>query len=148
MLLLGPYWSNLDPCPATWTSGNSKEPYKAVKAIPSGRIGKPILLSKNYKLNVMLEQLYQDRAAGVLLEQEFHTLLARNREERAQWEILYKQAQAISKQENIQRDYAEEIRQFLAFKAVDRATVLSLLERVLIHEDKTVELIFRVCDPN
>lgn len=103
---------------------------------------------KLQQLNVMLEQLYQDRAAGVLLEQEFHTLLARNRDERAQWEILYKQAQTISKQENIQQDYTEEIRQFLAFKAVDRTTVLSLLERVLIHEDKTVELIFRVCDPN
>ena len=99
------------------------------------------------RLNAVLEQLYQDREAGVLLEGEFRTLLARNREERAGWEGILEEARQHMEQESTHRDFAEQIHQFLTFDTLDRAAVTSLLARVLIHADQTVELEFRFCRP-
>ena len=99
------------------------------------------------RLNAVLEQLYQDREAGVLLEGEFRTLLARNREERAGWEGILEEARQHMEQESTHRDFAEQIHQFLTFDTLDRAAVTSLLARVLIHTDQTVELEFRFRRP-
>ncbi|MCI6255681.1 MAG: recombinase family protein [Clostridiales bacterium] len=100
------------------------------------------------RLNAVLEQLYQDREAGVLLEGEFRTLLARNREERAGWEGVLEEARQHMEQESTHRDFAEQIHQFLTFDTLDRAAVTSLLARVLIHADQTVELEFRFRRPD
>lgn len=99
------------------------------------------------RLDGVLEHLYRDRADATLLEQEFQMLLKRNREERAQWAQRYEQAEAAAAQETEQRDVAAQVRSLLSFAEMERTTVTALIDRVLIHEDKTIELLFRFCRP-
>ena len=57
------------------------------------------------------------------------------------------EARQHMEQESTHRDFAEQIHQFLTFDTLDRAAVTSMLARVLIHADQTVELEFRFCRP-
>lgn len=96
----------------------------------------------------VLNQLCQDRASGILTEDEFCTLLSQNREERKKWKGICEQTEAAENQAELQRDFVAQLRQFLSFDIIDRVTVAALIDRVLIHEDKTIELIFRFCKPD
>lgn len=100
------------------------------------------------QLHRVLEQLYRDRAAGQLQEEEFEILFARNREERTKWGAELAQAQAGEQEEEGAGDAARLVQQLLAFEALDRSTAAALLERVVIHEDQTVEVHFRFCRPD
>ena len=99
------------------------------------------------RLDVVLEHLYRDRADATLLDQEFQMLLQRNRAERTQWEQRCEQAKAAVAEEKEQRDAASQVRSLLSFEEMERTTVTALIDRVLIHEDKTMELLFRFCRP-
>lgn len=100
------------------------------------------------RLNRIMEQLYSDRADGLLEESEFKTLFTQNRRERERCEEELKYCQAMEEGQAAQRNTAEMIRQTVSFETIDRSMMVSLLERVLVHENKTVELIFRFCKPD
>ena len=98
-----------------------------------------ITRQKQEHLDEMLERLYRDRVEGILSCEEFHTLLWRNREERARW-----QAQAQASPAAAERPPGgplPQLQQLLSFQEPDRGAVASLLQRVLVHENKRVELI-------
>lgn len=98
--------------------------------------------------NTALDQLYQDRSSGILTEEEFRTLLNQNRAEREKWKKLCEQIENVDRQKRAQQNLAAQLRYFLSFDTIDRVTAVSLIERVLIHEDKTIELIFRFRKPD
>lgn len=100
------------------------------------------------RLSRVMERLYGDLTEGLLREEEFRTLLERNREERARLEEELAQCRAAETQQNSQRDFTQLLRQVLSFEVMDRSMVTSLLERVVIHQDKTIELYFRFRKPD
>lgn len=99
------------------------------------------------RLHRVMEQLYSDRAGGLLQEEEFKTLFVRNREERAQCQEEIARCQALE-QEGEAGDLTQLIQRVLSFETLERSTATALLERVLIYEDKTIELHFRFREPD
>ena len=89
-------------------------------------------------------RLYEDRAAGTLTEAEFAALLAQARKKRsaletrlAEWEDAPRMATSA----------VEDAEALLSFRDLDRGTVAALVERVVIGENKTVEIVFRFRPP-
>ncbi len=106
-----------------------------------------IAQSKLAQLGAVLEKLYQDRASGLLQEDEFQSLLQSNRSGRVRWQETLEQSQRLLAEQETKRDATAQVRQFLQFEHLDRPTVASLLERVLVYRDKTIELIFKFQSP-
>ncbi len=92
----------------------------------------------------VMGRLYEDRAAGTLTEAEFAALLAQARKKRsaletrlAEWEDAPRMATSA----------VEDAEALLSFRDLDRGTVAALVERVVIGENKTVEIVFRFRPP-
>lgn len=92
-------------------------------------------------------RLYQDRAAALLREQEFLELFEQNRAERTQLERQLEEYAQRDRLEEPAARYTEKIRQVLAFDTLERGILASLIERVFIHEDKTIQLEFCFSEP-
>ena len=82
-------------------------------------------------------QLYRDRAAGLLTEKEFLALLEEARRAREAAERVQSQAGAA----------CEAARQAERLERLDRDTLTALVERVVVHQDKTLEVLFRFREP-
>ena len=81
--------------------------------------------------------LYRDRAAGLLTEEEFRALLGAARRAREAAEFCRHQA-------SVAREAA---RQAEALERLDRDTLTALVERVVVHQDKNLEVVFRFRRP-
>ena len=82
-------------------------------------------------------RLYRDRMAGLLTEEEFCALLDQARRTREAAERYRTQASAA----------CEAAWQAETLERLDRDTLTALVERVLVHREKTLELFFRFCQP-
>lgn len=91
--------------------------------------------------------LYQDRASGVLEENEFTELFTAARSERKKQEEEVEKCQVLLEACNDQQAQQERIRELLSFETLDRGTLTALIEKVLVHSDKTIEILFRFQQP-
>ena len=82
-------------------------------------------------------RLYRDREAGLLTEEEFCALLDQARRNREAAERYRNQASAA----------CEAARQAEMLERLDRDTLTALVERVVVHREKTLEVFFRFCQP-
>ena len=85
----------------------------------------------------MVGRLYRDREAGLLTEEEFCALLDQARRNREVAERYRTQTSAA----------CEAARQAETLERLDRDTLTALVERVLVHREKTLEVFFRFCPP-
>ncbi len=94
----------------------------------------------------LMARLYRDRAAGSLTEAEFSDLFQRARNRRDQLERQLCQMAVLEETEREETAEAH-IRRMLSDPALDRGLLASLIQQVRIHQDKTVELVFRFSKP-
>ncbi len=91
--------------------------------------------------------LYRDKALGVLTEKEFAELFEENRHQRADLERQLEEGRRQLESKTDQEEWKAQAKKLLAFEALDRGTVLILVEKVLIHSNKVIEIIFRFRKP-
>ncbi len=91
--------------------------------------------------------LYRDKALGVLTEEEFTELFDENRRRRVELERQLEDCRKQAESRTDREEWMERVRELLAFETLDRGTVLTLVEKVLIHQDKTIEILFRFRKP-
>ena len=92
--------------------------------------------------------LYADKAAGQLEPREFRELFDQNRARRQDLEDQLRKLQARQPRENDREERRERASRLLRFDSLDRHTVTTLVDRVLIHQDKQVELHFKFKKPD
>lgn len=92
-----------------------------------------------------LAALYRDKASGLITESEYLELQEILRQERTRLENLLGKWR---ERERRQGDPAAGVEEFLRFEHLDRAAVLALVERVVVHKDKSIDIVFRFRDPN
>lgn len=90
--------------------------------------------------------LYRDKATGVLEEDEFVELFTENRGRRACLERQRENCCQRSESET-EEEWRQRVRQILRFESLERGVLTELVEKVLIHEDKEIEVQFRFCKP-
>lgn len=91
--------------------------------------------------------LYKDKVTGILTETEFQELFEENRELRKQLEEQLKQCNRQIESAADQDGWREQVRKLLTFDELDRGTLAALIEKILIYEDKTMEIMFRFQKP-
>lgn len=91
--------------------------------------------------------LYRDKVAGTLTEAEFQELFEENRDERKRLEEQLERCNSQMEHEADQSEWKEQVRKFLSFDELDRGTLTALMEKILVYEDKTLEIIFRFRKP-
>lgn len=91
--------------------------------------------------------LYKDKVAGILTEEEFQELFEENRELRKRLEEQLGQCSDQIESMADQSEWREQIRKLLSFDELDRGTLAALVEKILIYEDKTMEIVFRFRKP-
>lgn len=96
---------------------------------------------------MMMQSLYRDKTNGTLSEEEFAELFQKNRQEREQLTHYIEESGTHLEQENAQEQLLERVRQMLSFENLDRGVLSTLVDRVLIHENKEIEIIFRFRKP-
>ncbi|MBS6216952.1 MAG: recombinase family protein [Clostridiales bacterium] len=89
--------------------------------------------------------LYRDQEEGVITRTEFQELLLENRRRRAELEHRLDAFPPVSGSDPEQ--WAERVRETLAFTPLTRPAVLALVDRVLVEEGKAVEIRFRFSLP-
>ena len=82
-------------------------------------------------------RLYRDREGGLLTEEEFCALLDQTRRTREAAERYRTQTSAAH----------EAARQAETLERLDRDTLTALVERVVVHREKTLEVFFRFRRP-
>ena len=89
-----------------------------------------------------LARLYEDRAAGTLEEGEFQTLLDQIRKTRAALE------EELNRLRENRSGAGAALEELMTFETLDRGLVAGLVEEVLVHGDKGVEIRFRFRCPD
>lgn len=117
---------------AAWERGRSRRE-------PEGQEER--LALRMERQGAVLARLYEDRAAGTLEEGEFQALLLRTRQTRAALE------EELNRLRESRGGAGAVLEELLAFETLDRGLVAGLVEEVLIHGDKRVEIRFRFRAP-
>ena len=94
------------------------------------------------------QSLYRDRALSVLTEREFEELFRAARQERARLEGSVKELTALCRQEKKQEELRRQMSAILQFETLDRGTLAALIEKILIHRDKRMEILFKFRAPD
>jgi len=100
------------------------------------------------QMNMVLDRLYQDHACELITEDEFRSLLERNRDNRTKQEQLLKHQEDKLLQADNTQEVSALVRQMLQFETLDRTTIVALIDRVLIYQDKRIEIQFRFTSPD
>lgn len=98
--------------------------------------------------SLVAESLYEDRATGLITPEEFAALFARNREKKADVERRLAICRLDGDEGVDEGAWQERLQALLGFETLERTTLVALVERVLIHENKEVELWFRFQNPS
>ncbi|MGE4275641.1 MAG: recombinase family protein [Lawsonibacter sp.] len=94
----------------------------------------------------LMAGLYRDRASGILTEAEFLDLFQRARNRRDELEGQLCQMAVTDGPEGGEPD-EEQLKRMLSGQDPDRGMLTALIQQVRIHQDKTVELVFRFSPP-
>jgi site-specific DNA recombinase len=95
----------------------------------------------------VLHNLYLDKVTGVISDREFSELMDSARKERDRLELYLNECISTIEQDSQKESWKERIREILSFEYLERSTLITLIDRVLIHEDKRIELFFRFRTP-
>ena len=91
----------------------------------------------------MSKQLYDDRASGLLTGQEFEELFFANRAARADLERRLAQQEKKARRQTTWETQEAEVKQLMVFEALDRTMISQLVEKILIEENKGMQIWFR-----
>ena len=98
------------------------------------------------KLQKLLTSLYENLVGGIIDRAEYSRLKEsfsfRAAETEKQMDALQETLTGIQER-GTQNEWMEEFRKHQNISALDRAIVVSLIDRILIHENDTVEIIYR-----
>lgn len=98
------------------------------------------------KLQKLLTSLYENLVSGIIDRNEYTRLKgsfsSRAAEAEKQMDAL-RDSLANIKERGTENVWMEEFRKHQGITALDRAIVVSLIDKILIHDDNTVELIYR-----
>lgn len=98
------------------------------------------------KLQKLLTSLYENLVGGIIDRAEYSRLKEsfsfRAAETEKQMDALQETLTGI-RERGTQNEWMEEFRKHQNISALDRAIVVSLIDRILIHENDTVEIIYR-----
>lgn len=89
---------------------------------------------------VALAALYRDQANGVIAQEEYQELRGVLQEERVRLESLLTGWHP-------EKRPSQTVAEFLRFERLERAALLALVERVTVHDDKSIDLVFRFRRP-
>ena len=93
------------------------------------------------------QSLYSDKVTGVLTEREFKEFFDQSRRERERLEQDVQALTAYLEDRDAQEQIWQQLRAILDFQELDRGTLTALIERVLIHEEKEIEIRFKFRKP-
>lgn len=93
------------------------------------------------------QSLYRDKATGMITEREFRELFDHNRRERERLEQDARTLAAYGEDGGAQEQVWQRLRTILGFQTLDRGTLAALIERVLIHGTKEIEIRFKFQKP-
>lgn len=93
------------------------------------------------------QSLYQDKAVGTITEQEFQELFQAVRAERERLERTVRDLTAYLEQEDAQEQLWQQLKAIIQFETLDRKMLTALVEKVLIHENKQIEIMFKFRKP-
>lgn len=93
------------------------------------------------------QNLYQDKVIGNITEQEFQEFFQSARMERERLEQTMKELTAYLEQEDAQEQLWQQLKALVHFETLDRKVLTALIERVLIHENKQIEIMFKFRKP-
>lgn len=98
------------------------------------------------KLQKLLTSLYENLVGGIIDRTEYSRLKEsfsfRAAETEKQMDALQETLTGIQER-GTQNEWMEEFRKHQNISALDRAIVVSLIDRILIHENDTVEIVYR-----
>lgn len=94
-----------------------------------------------------LNSLYHDKVSGKFSDAEFDDLHQDIKRRRELAEQQIEQLRTFMEQSNAEEEFRKRIREALKFDKLDRPTVLALIEKVFIHDDKEIEIVFRFRNP-
>ena len=90
---------------------------------------------------------YADKATGVLTPREFEEINGAVRRDRERLERYLSECEALLAGEREAGEWEARVQELIRFERLDRAVLTVLVERVVIHEGKEVELHFRFRRP-
>lgn len=93
------------------------------------------------------QSLYRDKAVGTINEREFQEFFQAAREERERLEQTIKELTAYLEQEDVQEQIWQQLKAVVHFETLDRKVLTVLVEKVLIHENKQIEIMFKFRKP-
>ena len=95
------------------------------------------------KLDLLIENLYNDKVTGVITEDMFKRLAAKYEQERVDrqqsLETLMKRIQSIKQSSDNAVTWARLIKQFTQLETLDTDTVLLLIDRIVVGESQLVD---------
>lgn len=104
------------------------------------------MIQKLERQRNIMASLYRDRAAGQLTEEEFWELFCRARDERSRLEKGMCRL-SMPEQEERHETAKERVEKMLSFTTPERGTLVALVDRILVRQDKTIEIFFRFLLP-
>ncbi len=93
------------------------------------------------------QSLYQDKVVGTITKQEFQEFFQAARMERERLEQTIRELTAYLDQEDAQEQLWQQLKAMIHFETIDRKVLTALIEKVLIHENKQIEIMFKFQKP-
>lgn len=91
--------------------------------------------------------LYKDKAAGIIKKDQYLEMNDELLSEHSRLESYIEEYGRQMVDGTVQAEMREQLKKILEFDEIDRATLVALVERVIIHEDKEIEIRFRFKQP-
>lgn len=95
----------------------------------------------------MAQSLYRDKAMETISEREFQELFDGIRQERERLEAGIQEVTEYLAQENAQEQVWQQLRAIISFQTLDRGILAALIDKILIHENKEIEIMFKFRKP-
>lgn len=105
-------------------------------------------LLRKLEINKKVSQgLYCDKAEEIITEQEFKEFFQAARQERAQLEQTIEEITSYLGREDTREQVWQQLKSVLYFHTLDRGMLTALIEKVSVHENKQIEIMFKFQKP-
>ena len=91
--------------------------------------------------------LYKDKASGVISAEEYAEMSDGIKAERAVYEKRLEEIRREDERSKTTRNMGELLKGILSFDDIDRNTLLMLVDKIYIGQDKDIEIRFKFDDP-
>ncbi len=136
---------------------NHKEVAESLEGISQNtaleQLQKEIYLAENRlsEIKKAIKSLYEDKLKGILFETDFIGLTQDFNKEREklliQIDRLNKEKQKYQERESENLDLIELVKDFIKFNKVDRITLLQLIDKIVISNDKKIDIYYKFKNP-